>query len=346
MKKNKKIIIKLVAATLFSYGFMIIMRLAHNVNPFGVQTMVFGTTNLLSVLSIAYLFNKILDSNSKKTVAQLKKRLIPSFILVLLATVFIAISLYFLGNYMFYLINGDMSNFMGQTGVFEAITSLPKDAILSLLVGLFGCCIVFFYTTWRQAIEREQKLREENLRYRYRTLKTQLNPHFLFNSLNTLSEIVYADAGKADSYIGKLSGIYRYILDNEETDLISLDKEIEFVRSYLELQKERDGNKIQAVIDVMNADKFRIIPVSLQLLVENALKHNSVSEEKPLEIRIYAEAGHVVVSNTIQRKNILSDSCGLGLSNLKERVKLITRKEMLVSQENSQFTVKLPLVEV
>jgi LytS/YehU family sensor histidine kinase len=170
--------------------------------------------------------------------------------------------------------------------------------------------------------------------------------HFLFNSLNTLSEIVYADAGKADSYIQKLSGIYRYILNNEETDLIPLDREIEFVRCYLELQKERDGNKIQAVIDVMNADKFRIIPVSLQLLVENALKHNSVSEEKPLEIRIYAEAGYVVVSNTVQRKNVLSDSYGMGLSNLKERIKLIIRKEMLVSQENNRFTVKIPLIDI
>ncbi|MDR0743779.1 MAG: hypothetical protein LBF05_05440 [Tannerella sp.] len=99
MKKNKKIII-ITVAILFSYGFMIIMRLAHHVNPFGVQTLVFGATNLLSVLSIAYLFSKILDSNSKKSVTQLKKRLIPSFVLTLLAIVFIVISLYFLGKYM------------------------------------------------------------------------------------------------------------------------------------------------------------------------------------------------------------------------------------------------------
>ncbi|MDR0743778.1 MAG: hypothetical protein LBF05_05430 [Tannerella sp.] len=96
----------------------------------------------------------------------------------------------------------------------------------------------------------------------------------------------------------------------------------------------------------MNADKFKIIPVSLQLLVENALKHNSISEENPMEIRIYDEAGYVVVSNTIQKKNVLNDSCGLGLSNLKERVKLITREEMVISRENNLFTVKLPLVDI
>jgi LytS/YehU family sensor histidine kinase len=231
-------------------------------------------------------------------------------------------------------------------GMENFINRIGPGAIISLSVGLFVCCIVFFYTTWRQAIEREQKLREENLKYRYRTLKTQVNPHFLFNSLNTLSEIVYADARKADSYIQKLSGIYRYILDNEETDLISLDKEIEFVRQYFALQKERDENKIQLDSCVENADKFKIIPISLQILVENALKHNVISEETPLKIHINGDNGFISISNNIQRKSILNNSSGTGLSNLKERVKLITGKEVIINQENNQFTVKLPLIDI
>jgi LytS/YehU family sensor histidine kinase len=231
-------------------------------------------------------------------------------------------------------------------GMENFINRIGSRAIISLSVGLFVCCIVFFYTTWRQAIEREQKLREENLKYRYRTLKTQVNPHFLFNSLNTLSEIVYADAKKADNYIQKLSGIYRYILDNEETDLIPLNKEIEFVKQYFDLQKERDENKIQLDIDLKNTDKFKIVPVSLQILVENALKHNVISEEKPLKIHIHGDDGYISISNNMQRKSTLNNSSGTGLSNLNERVKLITGKEIIINQNNNQFTVKLPLINI
>jgi sensor histidine kinase YesM len=338
MKKNKKTIALLACALLFSFGFSMVVSLSENLSLFDITTVVFGITNLLSVLGIGYLFIKILTINSKKSVTQLKKSLIPSFVFSLLATIFIALSLYYLGNYTLFQIKGwGTENFINRIG---------PGAIISLSVGLFVCCIAFFYTTWLQAIEREQKLREENLKYQYRTLKTQVNPHFLFNSLNTLSEIVYVDAKKADSYIQKLSGIYRYILDNEKTDLIPLNKEIEFVRQYFDLQKERDENKIQLNTDFENTDKFKIVPISLQILVENALKHNVISEEKPLVIHINADDKYISISNNIQRKSTLSNSPGMGLSNLKERVKLITGKEVVINQENNQFIVTLPLVDI
>ncbi len=341
MKKNKKTIalaLAFVAALLFSSGFSMIISLSDNRNPLDITTVVFGITNLLSVLSIGYLFIKILSSNEKKSIAQLKKRLIPSFVFSLFATVFIALSFYYLANYAIFRIKGwDMENFTSRIG---------PGAIISLSVGLFVCCIVFFYSAWRQAIDREQKLREENLKYQYRTLKTQVNPHFLFNSLNTLSELVYVDAKRADNYIQKLAEIYRYILDNEETEFVRLSKEIEFVQHYFELQKERNDNKILLNLDIKNADKFKVIPVSLQILVENAIKHNSASTEKPLLIQIRDETGYIVVANNIQRKNILNNSSGSGLPNLKERVKLITGKEIVIDQENNQFVVKIPLVQL
>lgn len=338
MKPNKKSILLFVAAVLFSFGFIIILRSVQNLNVFDITTIVFGITNLLSVLSISYLFNKIVDSNSAKSIAQLKKRLIPSFVFSLLATIFIALSLCLLGNCTLFWVKGlrvtNMTNWIGP------------GAIISLSVGLFICCTVFFYATWRQAIDREQKLREENLKYQYKTLKAQVNPHFLFNSLNTLSEIVYKDAKKADHYIRKLSGIYRYILDNEDVDLIPLGKELEFVTKYFELQKERDGNKIELKIQVSDSEKSGIVPVSLQLLVENALKHNSALENSPLKITIYKEDMLIVVSNNIQKKNTLNNSYGTGLINLKERVKLVTRRDMAVNQENNEFLVKIPIVSI
>ena len=221
-----------------------------------------------------------------------------------------------------------------------------QGAFISVVVGVFVSAIVFFYTTWLQAVNREQQLHEENLKYKYRTLKTQVNPHFLFNSLNTLSEIVYVDPRKADNYIHKLAGIYRYILDHEETDLISLNEELDFVKQYFELQKERDGNRILLDVEIANPSQFKIIPISLQILVENALKHNAASEEKPLKIQICAKDGYIIVSNNIQRKNRLNDSPGTGLANLRQRTKLITGRDVIQTQEDNQFVIKLPAMFV
>ncbi|MDR1980615.1 MAG: histidine kinase [Tannerellaceae bacterium] len=338
MEKNKKTIVLFAAALLFSFGFVIILRLSQNLAIFDMTTVVFGVTNLLSVLSISYLFNKILNSNATKSMVELKKGLIPSFVFSLLATIFIALSLYIFGRYTIFWMKG--WSVINRTNVIES------GAIISLSIGLFICCMVFFYTTWRQAIGREQKLREENLKYQYRTLKAQVNPHFLFNSLNTLSEIVYEDAKKADHYIQKLSGIYRYILDNEDVDLIPLTKELAFITTYFELQKERAGNKIGLQIQVSDSEKFSIVPVSLQILVENALKHNSISEKIPLKIDIYKEDTLIVVSNNIQRKNNMDNSYGSGLANLKERVKLITGREMAVNQKDNEFIVKIPIISI
>ena len=337
-KNNKKIFLLLAGAVLFSFGFSMIISQLDTHNPFDVTALVFGITNLLSVLSIGYIFIKILTINSTKSSVQLKKSLIPSFVFCLFSTIFLALSLHYLAGYVLSLIKGwSTENFFGKIG---------PGAIISLSVGLFVCCIVFFYTAWRQAIDREQKLREENLKYRYKTLKTQVNPHFLFNSLNTLSELVYVDAKKADNYIQKLSGIYRYILDNEETDLIPLNKEIEFVRQYFDLQRERDENKIRLIVDCKDVDRFNTVPISLQILVENALKHNAISEECPLVIQINNDSEYVLVSNNIQRKSILDGSPGTGLANLQERVKRIARKEVIINQKDNHFVVKLPIVEI
>lgn len=189
-------------------------------------------------------------------------------------------------------------------------------------------------------------MREENLKYQYRTLKTQVNPHFLFNSLNVLSEIIYVDVKRADCYIQKLSGIYRYILDHEKTDLIALEQELEFVRQYFSLQQERDEDKIRLEVEVEDAEKYQIVPISLQILVENALKHNLASKENPLEISIRRENDFIIVSNRMQRKNRLDISLGTGLANLKERVRLITGKKLIIKEGNSVFEVQLPIVGI
>lgn len=265
----------------------------------------------------------------------------PSFLLFVLFALVVSLSLVSIGVYIFYLIKGlDTTNFLTQLIHVELSGAIKQFSIWILIGSAF-----FFYIIWRKAIEREQKLREENLKYRYQNLKSQVNPHFLFNSLNTLSEIVYEDAKIADKYIQKLSGIYRYILENEEIDLVPLNKEIEFVKQYFDIQKVRDNDKILLEIDFQDADEFKVVPISLQILVENALKHNSRSEKLPLKIRIERNIDNIVVSNNIQRKNILASKLKTGLLNLKERVKLILDKDLIYEEDNNQFIVKLPIIK-
>ncbi len=311
-------------------------------NPFQTTTIVLGTIFLIMTLFGLSFGQVFFQKVFNRPVKQLKKIILPAFMFFFIVLLLISLLVISIIVYVSHLVMGlDTSNLLNHLWQAEF-----PGAIRFYLFSIFITTAFFFYITWRQSVGREQKLKEENLKYKYQTLKTQVNPHFLFNSLNTLSELVYEDSKKADNYIQKLAGIYRYILDHEEIDLISLDEEITFVKQYFDLQKERVGNNAQLDIDIKNAAQFRIMPISLQILVENALKHNSMSEEYPLKISVVNDNEYVTVLNEIQRKNIIDRSPGTGLSNLKERVKLITGKEVIVSQKNNIFTVKLPVLEL
>ena len=154
------------------------------------------------------------------------------------------------------------------------------------------------------------------------------------------------DAEKSDKYIQDLSSIYRYVLENEETSLILLQQEIEFVKKFFELQWERETGKISLEIDVNDDENYKVTPVSLQMLVENALKHNARSQKHPLKIRISIRDNFVVVTNSVLRKSTIENSTKTGLSNLKERVRLTMGEELIVDEENNQFIVKLPIIRV
>ncbi|WP_291529940.1 sensor histidine kinase [Bacteroides sp. UBA939] len=341
MEKNKRII-GLIGAVIFSYGFIMVLNWVHNSDLFNTNTLVLGTTTLIIVLLVSSLFNKILQRITNSPVAQIRKKMKSSLIIFTLSTLVISFTAFFSGLYLFYKVEGLNTDHFIQR-IFQKEFA---GSIIHTSIGILTGIAIFFYTIWKQAVNRELRLREENLKYKYINLKTQVNPHFLFNSLNTLSELVYEDPKKADNYIQQLSGIYRYILEHEETDLIPLDEEAIFVKQYFDLQKERAGDKVQLNISINNADRYKVMPVSLQILVENALKHNSFSENNPLKISICKEDMFVVVSNNIQRKNVLDNSYGTGLSNLKERIKLVTGMEMVVNHDNDVFTVKIPIVSV
>jgi two-component system, LytTR family, sensor kinase len=161
--------------------------------------------------------------------------------------------------------------------------------------------------------------------------------------LNTLSSLVRTNPALSEEYIQKFSGIYRYILENQESNLVPLAQELQFVRDYFSLQKIRDEEKINLNIELNNEEKLEVLPVSLQLLVENALKHNSATRGNPLDIVIYNEGlDKLVVRNNLQPKTNITASSKKGLKNLNERSRLILNREIEILQSENSFVVKIP----
>ena len=227
---------------------------------------------------------------------------------------------------------------------FFPILNEKKGAVGVAAIGVSLSIPIAFYSKWQEMLKRTFELKEQNLIFQNETLKGQVNPHFLFNSLNTLSSLINTETDIANSFINKLSSIYRYILDNSTKVKVPLTNEIEFVRDYYYLHQIRNEGKIFMTIHVPDDSGFQIMPVSLQLLIENAIKHNMASLEKPLQIDVYIEGQHIVVKNNIQKMATQISSTKIGLKNLNERVRLITGKEIIVEESVSDFIVKIPLL--
>ena len=192
--------------------------------------------------------------------------------------------------------------------------------------------------------QRAAKLQSENDTARYTALQNQLNPHFLFNSLNTLIAEIEYNPTNAVHFTKHLSSVYRYVLQSQDKTLVSLSDELEFTRSYLFLHEVRLGNCLTCQCDIPAecADSM-LPPLTLQLLVENVIKHNSITSSKPMTISISTNNEQLTVSNPIHPKKSAT-SCGVGLQNLAKRCKLMSGKEIIIENENETFTVKVPLI--
>jgi len=231
----------------------------------------------------------------------------------------------------------------------DAITGFFSQGFGEWLKGtigglLFGAAI-FIFVQWQDALKREQKLREENLIFQNETLKNQVNPHFLFNSLNTISSLIQSQPETAEKFINNLSSVYRYILENGPKDRVPLKSELDFITGYFNLHKVRDEEKIILNIEDIDTGKFEILPVSLQILIENAIKHNIATRENQLIISVYIEDQFIVVKNNLQRKATQLASTRTGLKNLAERVRLATKRDLIIEETNNCFIVKLPLLK-
>jgi len=203
----------------------------------------------------------------------------------------------------------------------------------------------FYYARWRESLIEQERLRRQHTESQLEGLKNQVNPHFLFNSLNTLAYIIPDDPERGVRFVQELSRVYRYILEIRSYRLISLQTELDFLEAYTFLLKERFGNKIHIEYDIpREARQQQIIPLSLQMLFENAIKHNEISSAYPLTISLHVEDGTLFVRNTLRRKLQQQPSTGVGLQNIRNRYAFFTRQEVEINETEDYFVVGLPLM--
>jgi ligand-binding sensor domain-containing protein len=216
-------------------------------------------------------------------------------------------------------------------------------------------CLGVVYMIFRFRIRQEQRiyslesransLEKEKAMVMYDSLKQQLNPHFLFNSLTSLSSLIRIDQKKAGEFLSGLSNTYRYILKNRDSELVSLSKEIQFTETYVKLQQTRFEEGLVVDIDINpEYTHWKIAPVTVQNLIENAIKHNVISEKRPLMIRIFNENDKLVVRNNLQRKNFVETSNRKGLTNISSLYAYLTDRRIEIIEDQDYFTVKIPLI--
>jgi LytS/YehU family sensor histidine kinase len=195
----------------------------------------------------------------------------------------------------------------------------------------------------QSSLIENERLKQQNLQTELTALKNQIDPHFLFNSLNSLNCLL-RDNDEAAQFVKKLSFMYRYILQSGDRDLVSLKEELKFLESYSYLIKTRYRDRID--IDIKVDSKYHekeIPPLALQLLVENAVKHNEISETNPLTVNIYTKDGYVFVENILQPRTVMAEGTGNGLMNLDKRYHLIAKQNIVINKDDNKFSVKLPL---
>jgi LytS/YehU family sensor histidine kinase len=223
---------------------------------------------------------------------------------------------------------------------------LKAEVMISIVLAMLILLYEILFIKAEKAIDAAvlQQVDNERLQAEVNVLNNELDPHFFFNCLNTLTQLVYEDKEKAYQFIHKLSNVYRYFLINKEKELVSLSSEIEFLENYYFLLQVRFDHSVRIEYDVaINNVADQILPCTLQALVENAIKHNFFSEAEPLTITIGMIKNQLIVSNPLRPKLYAADSKRIGLRNLKKRYRLILNKDVTVQTVNNKFLVKLPI---
>jgi sensor histidine kinase YesM len=236
------------------------------------------------------------------------------------------------------------------------VGSLPENVVIwglrssyiaifiSFIVSLVFVAVAFF-ENWKKSLLEAERFKAEMLMYKYEALQNQINPHFLFNSFNVLSDLVYEDQKKAVGFINQLSQLFRYVLDSRDKELVNLKEELEFIEAFSYLLQSRFEEKLAIVKDVEAGENEMIVPMTLQLLIENCVKHNEISASQPLTIQIVRNGEYIRVENKLQLKSTGSDSKKTGLNNIRQQYRYFTDKEIVITQTDRTFSVEVPVIK-
>lgn len=224
----------------------------------------------------------------------------------------------------------------------------PGNYVVAIVITLFVSVSLYafhFYRAYQESKIKEQKIIAGTASAKFESLKNQIDPHFLFNSLNVLSSLIEENPESAQRFTTSLSKIYRYVLEQRDKELVSVEEELAFAKTYMNLLKMRFENSINYELPTdFDNPEARVVPLSLQLLLENTIKHNVVSEKKPLNIKIYVENDYLIIQNNLQKKEVLQDRKGVGLQNIVNRYALISERKVLIEENSAFFKVKIPIL--
>lgn len=232
---------------------------------------------------------------------------------------------------------------------YEIKTIFRQYLFITVIISLLYNAIYsgeYFFVKWRNTLLEAEELKRQNLVAQYESLKNLINPHFLFNSLNTLIGLINDDKKVAVQYGEYFAKVYRYLLDHRDDKAIPLREEINIIKKFIFLFKARHGDSFQVHINVdKEVMNLSVPPLTMQMLMENAIKHNIISKEMPLRIEIFNEAKNLVVKNNLQKRNLGDKSTQIGLTTLKKRYQFITKREVLINETKENFIVVIPLID-
>jgi len=255
----------------------------------------------------------------------------------------VAIVLFFFGIVRWTIEYFTASNYF--TVVVNEVIILCSTFIITLMFSLFELGM-FFLFKWRFSLAEIERFKKENTEFKFEMLRNQVNPHFLFNSLNTLSSVMYENIDTAATYIRRLSDVYRYVLEHKQKDLVSLERELQFIDAYKYLFELRFKERLSFNVEISDELKEKLIaPMTLQMLLENAVKHNVISIKRPLKVVITSDKNFIVVKNNYQPKQPEGYSSGMGLSNIKNQYAYLSKAEVEITNMNKEFVVKIPLID-
>lgn len=256
-------------------------------------------------------------------------------------TASLIISFWVMLMYVFYLTNtlhGDL----------QPSLVYSQNILVALIVNtifVLGFEANYLVRQWRESLIETEKLRRINAESQFSALKNQINPHFLFNSLNALAHLISTDPEKAQVFIGKFSWIYRYVLQVRDKSMVSLREEEEFLSSYIFLQTLRFEKNLRINMDIPEPYKdYYLPPLSLQLIIENALKHNEISTSRPMDITISVKEDSLEISNTYQPRHSREESTGFGIDHLRKRYSYISDRKPEFVISNGLYIAKVPLI--